>query len=522
MIFKINKLGLFSMLFVMSMAIATQAWALDNGQGDLASGVLAPDVVPSGGADAAVPETEVLVEPSSDSISLDFKDADINTVLRILSMKSGMNIVSGPEVKGVVTVRLDDVPWDKALNVILRTYDYVYERDDNIIRVTSREKMGQEPVETKTFILNYSKAAEIQASIQDILTERGRIKTSTRTNMLVVTDTPANLYRIGDIIKKLDQITAQAFIDSKIVRTSAGEAENLGIDWNIAGGLSRGSSRPTTLPFTSNDGGMPSSIEQFFPVLGEASKTTSTSSTPGDQINDQNKRAFPYPALTQTNSTFSYGTLDFTSLSAMLQMLQSSSNAKVVSNPRIVVLNNQTASIQVGDQVPLPTYERNETTGSMLVSGFSYRDTGVVLKVTPHINSEQEILVDLSPEVSSKTGDQAFGGDVVAPIFNVTQAQTQVLIQSGQTIAIGGLMTDNMTSSENKVPYLGDIPLVGKLFRSKRQTAGSNNAKIETLFFVTVTMVDSQGQPVRETVDDQAQNPGSQTAATEPDKKAAP
>ena len=206
---------------------------------------------------------------------------------------------------------------------------------------------------------------------------------------------------------------------------------------------------------------MPSSIEQFFPVLGRRQKRHQQA-VRRDQINDQNKRAFP-TQHSQTNSTFSYGTLDFTSLSAMLQMLQSSSNAKVVSNPRIVVLNNQTASIQVGDQVPLPTYERNETTGSMLVSGFSYRDTGVVLKVTPHINSEQEILVDLSPEVSSKTGDQAFGGDVVAPIFNVTQAQTQVLIQSGQTIAIGGLMTDNMTSSENKVPYLGDIPLVGKL-----------------------------------------------------------
>ena len=457
---------------------------------------------------------------ANDTISLDFKDADIVSVLRVLSMKSNVNIVTGPEVAGLVSVRLDNVPWEKALDVILRTYDYVYEREGNIIRVTTRDKMKVEPVDTKTFILNYSKATEIQASIQDILTERGRIKTSDRSNMLVVTDTPANLYRIGDIIRKLDKMTSQAFIDSKIVRTAAGEADNLGINWNIAGGLSRGSSRPTTFPFPSSDGGMATSIEQFFPVLGEATTTgASGASTPGDAINTRNARAFPEPALAQTNSTFSYGTLDFSSLSAMLQMLQSSSNAKVVSNPRIVVLNNQTASIQVGDQVPLPTYERNETTGSMLVSGFSYRDTGVVLKVTPHINSAEEILVDLSPQVSSKTTDQNFGGGIVAPIFNVTQAQTQVLIQSGQTIAIGGLMTDSNTSNENKVPYLGDIPLVGKLFRSKRQDAGSNNAKIETLFFVTVTTVDSQGQPVakvdgkkNQSQDDQAQQ---KTAATD-------
>jgi len=368
--------------------------------------------------------------------------------------------------------------------------------------------MKLEPVDTKTFILNYSKATEIQSSIQDILTERGRIKTSARTNMLVVTDTPANLYRIGDIIKKLDKITAQAFIDSKIVRTSAGEADNLGIDWNIQGEVT-GASRPTTFPFTKDDGGTPNSLTQFFPQIAGSDTA--------------NGSAFPHPKVATNSPAFSYGTLDFSSLSAMLQMLQSSSNAKVVSNPRIVVLNNQTASIQVGDQVPLPTYERNETTGSMLVSGFSYRDTGVVLKVTPHINSADEILVDLSPEVSSKTGDQPFGGDIIAPIFNVTQAQTQVLIQSGQTIAIGGLMTDNNTSNENKVPYLGDIPLVGKLFRSKRQTAGSNNAKIETLFFVTVTTVDSQGQPVGAKVDgknDQSQEDQTEqkTAATDAGK----
>ncbi len=188
-----------------------------------------------------------------------------------------------------------------------------------------------------------------------------------------------------------------------------------------------------------------------------------------------------------------------------------------MSNPRVVVLNNQTAHIQVGSQIPIPSFERNETTGSMEVSGFSFRDVGVVLKVTPHINSAQEIMVDLNPEVSTQGANVVFTPTLAAPSFNVTQASTQVLIQSGQTIAIGGLMTDNSAITETKVPYLGDIPFFGKIFRSKRQTPTSN-AQVETLFFVTVTMVDSQGQPVIETVDDQAQNPGSQTVATQPDK----
>lgn len=452
---------------------------------------------------------------ADDTISLDFKDAEIGSVLRVLSMKSNVNIVTGPEVKGLVTVRLDNVPWEKALDVILRTYNYAFERDGNIIRVTTRDQMKIEPVDTKTFVLNYSKAKEIQASITDMLSERGKVKSSERTNMLVVTDIPTNLYRIGEVIKKLDKITAQAFIDSKIVKTDLSNTENLGIDWNVAGGLQSGSVRPTTFPFTQTANNKTNAaLNQFFPVT-----TAGTDSSP-DLVD---ARGFPYiPASGTTAPEFTYGTLDFSSFSAMLQLLETRTNTKVVSNPRIVVLNNQTANIQVGSDYPIPNFERNETTGSMEVSGYNYRQLGIVLKVTPHINSAEEILVDLNPEISSFGSMVTFiagAGGLAAPEFDVTKATTQVLIQSGQTIAIGGLLSDNSGSAENKVPYLGDIPLVGKLFRSKRQTA-AENSKVETLFFVTVTTVDSQGQPVSAKVDgknDQSQDDQAQkkTAATD-------
>ncbi len=447
-----------------------------------------------------------------DTISLDFKDADIGSVLRVLSMKSNVNIVTGPEVTGLVTVRLDNVPWEKALDVILRTYNYVYERDGNIIRVTSRDQMKLEPVETKTFILNYSKAAEIQASIMDMLSERGKVKSSERTNMLVVTDIPTNLYRIGEVIKKLDKVTAQAFVDSKIVKTDLSNTEKLGIDWNVVGELT-GSARPTTFPFTSADNGLPSSMKQFFPVATAAG------------VNTSNPRAFPNiaPASSTPAPAFSYGTLDFSKFSAILNLLETRVNTKVVSNPRIVVLNNQTATIQVGQEIPIPAFERNETTGSMEVTGFTYRNTGVVLNVTPHINSAEEILVDLNPEVSSVGINQTFGTDQIqAPRFDTTKAKTQVLIQSGQTIAIGGLLTDQTGIKEDKVPYLGDLPLVGKLFRSKNpsSTTDPSTQKVETLFFVTVTTVDSQGQPAGAKVDgknDQSKDDQAQkkTAATD-------
>ena len=194
----------------------------------------------------------------------------------------------------------------------------------------------------------------------------------------------------------------------------------------------------------------------------------------------------------------------------------------MVSNPRIVVLNNQLAEIHVGDNIPLPKFETNQTTGRLNVSGFDYDKlkTGVQLSVTPHINSEGEILVDLQPSVNIQGATIQFNTDLSAPIINETTAKTQVLIHSGETIAIGGLLTDNVDIAEAKIPGLGDMPLIGKVFRSKRQDA-SKNSKVETLFFVTVTMVDTEGQPAgeRATARRNKNKPAAQGAASGPDKK---
>lgn len=457
------------------------------------------------GAPTSAPGVIEKIEDSG-NITLDFKEADINTVLRVMSIKSNINIVAGPEVQGTVTIRLENVPWDKALEVVLRTYGYVYEREGNVIRVTTRENLAAEPVVTQTYVLNYTKASEIQSAVQDMLTERGRIKIAERTNALVITDIPTNIYHIGEIIKRLDKVTPQAYIDSKVVNTALGITENLGIEWQTgdAGNLGRlaGSIRPTTFPFVSNPKGgaekIADYVDQFFPATSATTTATQNSADP---------RFFPLATTaTPTNSGFTFGTMNFSNFSAILQMLRARANTKVISNPRIVVLNNQAAKVQVGQQIPLPTFERNQTTGQVEVTGYSYRDVGVVLNVTPHINSEDEILVDLKPEVSSNGGNVNFGTFQI-PFFNITQAVTQVLIRSGETIAIGGLLTDNSTTNEAKVPYLGDIPVLGKLFRSKRQSAGSGNSKVETLFFVTVTMVNTEGQPVQYTVTPSPQAP---------------
>ncbi len=406
------------------------------------------------------------------NVTLDFKDADILLVLRLLSLKSGVNIVAGPEVTGTVTIRLNDVAWDKALDIVLRTYGYVYERDGNIIRVSTRENLAAEELVTETFVLNYSTAQEISDAIAEIISERGRIKSVNRTNMVIVTDIATNIYKIGEIIKRLDRRTPQVYIDSTIIQTSQSNIQNLGITWSTTASVS-GAERGFTAPWKVRHGGDYWGFKDFFPT---------------DAVVEEGEEE-------DTDSqNITTGTMDFSTFTATLNFLKSFATTKIISNPRIVVLSNQTAKVQVGEEIGIPNFERNESTGSVEVTGYDTRDTGVVLNVIPHVNDAHEILVELKPEVSSFAGWQDVTDTLAAPNFNTIQAETQVLIKDGETIAIGGLVRDRESGTKKKIPFLGDIPGVGRLFRSDVDDE-ENTENEETLFFVTVTIVDTEGQP---------------------------
>ena len=429
-------------------------------------------ITPSTNSFSQAPSGEI-----TQNVTLDFKDADILLVLRLLSLKSGVNIVAGPEVTGTVTIRLNDVPWDKALDVVLRTYGYVYERDGNIIRVSTRENLAAEELVTETFVLNYSTAQEISDAISEIISERGRIKSVTRTNMVIVTDIATNIYKIGEIIKRLDRRTPQVYIDSTIVQTSQSTIENLGVVWAPSASAS-GAQRGFTAPWKARHTGEWWGFKDFFPTDAEVEEGGGGEEDGGET----------------TSQNITTGTMDFSTFSATLNFLKSFATTKVISNPRIVVLSNQTAKVQVGEEIGIPNFERNESTGSVEVTGYEPRDTGVVLNVTPHVNDAHEILVELKPEVSSFAGWQDVTDTLAAPNFDTIEAETQVLIKDGETIAIGGLVTDAASGTKKKIPFFGDIPIVGRLFRSDVDNA-ENTEKEETLFFVTVTIVDTEGQP---------------------------
>jgi len=409
------------------------------------------------------------------NITVDFKDADIRDVLRIISYKSGINIVSGKDVSGAVTIRLADVPWERALNVILKNSGFVYERDEDIIRVTTVENLGKEELSTQIFILNYAKAEQVSETIKEILTDRGKVKFDERTNQLVVTDVPSNLYKISKVVEKLDKRTPQVMIEARIIETVLDKDERLGIEWTL-GASASGSARPFVGPFAFGKT-YGKTGKEYFPKVD-----TSTSDFTGSV-----EQGFPYAV----KSDFTFGTLSFTQLQAALEIFKRRENTKILSNPRITTLNNQEAVIGVTETFNIPTYEVDSDTGRLVVSGYTEKDVGIKLTVTPHINPEGYIVVDLHPEVSTLKGWDAFTtgtGTILAPRFSSRESTTQVMVRDGETIVIGGLIKEEVKDTVRKIPILGDIPLLKYVFSKTTKTVDTT----DLIIFVTVRLLESE------------------------------
>ncbi|MFA5499639.1 MAG: secretin N-terminal domain-containing protein [Candidatus Omnitrophota bacterium] len=444
-------------------------------------------------------ESEDAVKMEPGNVTVNFKGADIKTVLAYISEVAGIDIVAAPDVKGVIDLRLNNKPWKVALDIIVRNYGFAYEREGDLIRVVTLDKLKQEEVITHAVKVNYGKAKDIAGSVEDIVGERGSVMYDERTNTVLVTDIPTNTYKISQIIERLDKETSQVLIEARVLETVLGDDERLGIDWNIKVTAS-GAKRPITAPFDYYNDDAPF-LKNYYPLVqaGSDSTVTTTSgasganTTPPYPTASAGSKGFPYVDFTQDifSDTFKFGTLDFTQFSAMLEMIKSRSDTNIVSNPRITTLNNNPANIIVGQTINLPKYERNTTTGKMEIAGYEAKDLGIKLKVTPHINEKEEIVVDLAPEISDfvryDTLDASSG--IVAPVFSSRQANTKVMVNNGDTIFIGGMIKENIIDSKKKLPLIGDIagdiPYLGLLFTKKVKV----KQKVELIFFITVRLV---------------------------------
>jgi len=434
--------------------------------------VAAPSVVstPVAAPVAAVPQ------PSADDmVEIGYIEADIQNVLRTLAAKAAVNLILGDEVTGKVTVNLKGISYEGAMQLIAESKGYAYVKDKNVVKIKSRESLEVETVELRVYTLSYAKADDVKKTIDPILTKQGKIQVDSRSNTLVLSDTPTSLSKLSQLIEQLDTQTPQVLIEAKFVETTKNPQKDLGIDWSgtllghqVAAGGSAISDTPGSPPKIIVDG-------QNRPVSG-----FQWAKQPGGSW------ATPWTA--------GAALLDAGRASLVFSFLSQDADTELLANPRVVTTDNGKARISIATQYPIPSFAFSEQTASLQINGFSYKDIGIILDVLPRINKNDFVTLEVTPEASSSTENatlQSGGGSAVQiPIINTRTASTTVLIKSGNTLAIGGLMRQDSSDSYTKVPLVGDAPLLGRLFRSK----SLSKTKRDLLIFLTPTIVRPDSQ----------------------------
>lgn len=325
----------------------------------------------------------------------------------------------------------------------------------------------QETITTRRFKLNFAKVTAVKDILTQLLGERGRLVVDERTNIVIATDTVANLKILENSLEFLDEQIPQVLIEVKVVETNADASKNLGIKWNISG-TAIGAKKATTFPFNkkskntryfSDD--FPSAIEAY----------------PGG----------PYDP--KISNIFSFGTLDASDFSIVMQALFEDKDTKMLSAPRITTLDNNPAKIEVVSQDPVPKYSYSGEIGQWEITGFDWMEYGVVLNVTPKINNNEFVTLEATPEISEKVGERNFssasGMDATIPIFYTQSASTKVTVRNNDTLVIGGLIKEKTVETVSKVPVLGSIPVVGNLFKHKSKEKTNR----DLLIFITPKII---------------------------------
>ncbi|MHB8080476.1 MAG: type II secretion system protein GspD, partial [Candidatus Krumholzibacteriia bacterium] len=426
---------------------------------------------PPAAASAPVPASAA--PPTSLSLALD--DMPLRSVLQGLAEQAGRSLVIGPEVQGEVSATLSDVSFEEALRAILATTPYGYNVRDGVWSI------GTLAVETRVLSLTYVGGDAVKEALTPFLSEKGRVEALTVMNngdvagtppksKLVITDIPDRLDRIEAVIRSLDVRPRQVRIEARMIETTVGHDASLGINWNLDVSA-RGAAAPTTFPFR-HDGAPASDYAVTGDTQGTGTETGGRQFLPGE--------FFP----TAQRSDFVFGIMDASQLGVAVQALQSDVNANVLATPTITTTDGRKAQVLVGQQIPVPVYERQQETGVLEITGYTQQEVGISLDVTPHVGRDGEILMEVTPSTSDIV--EFIGQFKDRPITKTRVARTQVVVREGQTLAIAGLLSESEFTTHSKVPLLGDIPLLGHLFRH----TGTEKRKVELLVFITPTLLE--------------------------------
>lgn len=481
-----------SIALMFLLAFCCPAYAVEEGQTEAGN-----EEISVSDADTTAIEEEEETESEAigfkeNKVWLDFKEADIRDVLRVFARKAQINIVPSQKVQGTVTVKLTDVPWEKALQLILSQNNFVLQKDeDGIYKVFTQDEIGAVPLETKVYTLSYIKASDAKKIITPLLTQdRGKIEADETGNKIIVSDVPGKLADIEAVILKLDSRIRQVSIEVRVFERTGGIEKNIGIKWDAlknykvsATSLKDNFKKTETKNQKYTDWKRTDSTQTLTPVRGDLESEQKTTSIFGDiELAEPNR-------LLQTE-TIRTAILSMDDFSLTLSAYLSDSNTQLISNPKIATVDNRTAEIKVVRQIPIPQYSYNDQTGSYEISSFEFKEVGIKMNVTPQINQDEYITLEIKPSVTTQYDDKTFvisGGSIDIPIIDERSAETKVIVRSGETLVIGGLVASDETKIVKKVPLLGDIPIVQVLFRHKSTVT----AKKDLIFFITPTLVDS-------------------------------
>ena len=403
----------------------------------------------------------------SQRLSINFHDIEVRQALQLIAELTGLNLVISDKVQNKLTIRLDDVPWRKVLDVIVKINHLEMQVDDDVIVIAPKDELQQHPQELKSEMvkINFAKAANIAQIIagegnMKLLSERGHITSDERTNVILIRDQAKNITTILDVIKHLDIPVKQVQIEARIVTINEGDLDELGIRW----GFSHTKDEVTT-------GG---SIESNLAAVGLYSPENE--SLPIDDFLNVNLGLANPNAASIAFQVAKLGS--DTLLDLELSALQSESKAEIISSPRLITTNKMPAYIEQGTEIP---YLEAASSGATSVS---FRKAVLSLMVTPQITPDNRLVLDLNitqdrPGETVKTGR----GEAVA--INTQRIGTQILVNNGETVVLGGIYQNSIISSTEKVPLLGDLPYLGHLFKRTSEKL----SKSELLIFITPKVI---------------------------------
>jgi len=409
-------------------------------------------------------------------ISLDFAGADIRAVLRVFSETSGLNIIIDPKVQGTVDVALRDVPWDQALEIILKSAGLGYVIDGNVVRIATLSALSEEEkqrrqlaeeqalggtLETLTRTLSYAKADELKTVLtrSGAITKRGQVEVHVPTNTLIVRDLPGSIPTVAQIIDSLDRPQPQVEIEARIVQTTRNFARQLGVQWGFSGRVdpSLGNTTPVA-----------------FPNQGELSGRTGAAQGGGTTVPSAvNMRTTAPPtsavglSLGSVNGAFN--------LDVQLSAIESQGKGRILSTPRVLAQNNFKAEMTQGVQIPIQTIANNTVT-------VTFKDAALKLEVTPQITANQTVIMNIMLENATPDYTKQIAN---IPPINTQRAVTQVLVKDNETIVIGGIYVSREQTQRDRTPGLHRIPLLGWLFRRDSIDEESN----ELLIFITPRII---------------------------------